>query len=61
MYRIRERKTNGRTQIIPIKFRTREEAQAFIDRQNTAMEKKPVPGVVRLEMASSKHAAYGWY
>ena len=33
-YRIRLRKPNGRTEILPIRFATEEEAQDFIDYMN---------------------------
>ena len=50
IYRVRERKENGRTQIIPLRFETKEKAEQFIEMQNAKGYK--------LEMASSKKVIY---
>lgn len=51
VFRVRYRKDNGRTEIIPAKFGTREEAQSFIDYMNKQLPK----GIKSYELASTKN------
>ena len=60
VYRVRERRANGRTQIVDMGFASPEKAKEFVDWANKRLEKKPIPNVVRYEMASPKRGC-GWY
>ena len=56
IYRARARKENGRTEIIPINFRSKEERDSMVREMNGKLKEAPVPGVVGYEAASSKHS-----